>query len=750
MAHTPLPHPRTAARGALLFGLLLCTAAGAIAQPTGSWQVHEGPDAPYSFGMTVENGQNMGFLNGAQTPSATDPAWSAASEDLSLRWTGGQTVPCRAAADYAYFQTSVFPTAGDRYALSFVNVDDAAIVTVYNEDNPNGVDVEGSVVGLRERRSVDITSALLPGATNRVVVTLANVCGPTGTLQLQVEVEPGGGEPEAGGGDEGAAMAMACKGALETLVANNYRFGMAPDPDAVASGAAMSFAAAYAQFEEVAPSCRLLLEEPETYVSARRLDRLAGLVDRHRSRIAERLAPNLSFSDNVGYLDGPAGVQQQGSRVRQYCPEQHQRQFSCDVAAERIALSARLLMRYMDFVAGNDRAGDDDGDIGANEPAPTEPAPTGDDRADDDGPVTAPAPTGSGFPFSAGQGLEPGTTYRAPSGGYAATLQADGNLVLTRADGGYVWGFDQLSEIDRSRVRGVRVQPDGNLVAVDADGATVWRALSSGADPAARLVLTSAGALQLVSPSRGVQWSSDGILASTIDVFSKRPPATSCDEVDGWPKCLELNDPEITIRGSSRVSDSAMNAVANVYAEITARLTDRYPRNAFDGFGVYITNGESLDQLNALDPIKDYHADGYPGTDGLGGGTRNTLRGGACCDGPAGSGDHVWISEQMICKSGVATRNDDLARGRVRGERDENYRSFDQVIHEFGHSIDQKYGLRPTRLPSLYQGNPTEPFAQSIQAYFAAPAIQQTDAQMAFLNELFSSRVRFSCEGYAP
>lgn len=704
----------------LVLILLLAVVPG-MAQPFGSWQVHPGPDTPHAFGMTVDNGQFYGYLNGASIPPASDAGWASASSDLSLRWTGGQVVPCRAAADYAYFQTAVVPAPGDRYAFSFVNVDDAARITVFNEQNPSGMDVPNSIVGLREQKTIDVTSALMAGAMNRVVITLANVCGPTGTLQLRAEVEQR--EAEEGGGVTLplAAAHSFTRGERLYNAGGDHFLVLNPDGNLVIARADGGYVWGF---------------DTQPNVDHTRVGRVDWQPD-----------GNLAAYDRNGQYLWSALTQN---------PDPAGRLVLQPNGALQIVSATRGVLWSSNGDLSAVRAADVRQAPAAPSPSParSEPEPMELEQEEPEEPVEPTASseptTGTSFPFAAGQGLERGTTYPSSSGNHTATLQADGNLVIARSGGGYIWGFDQVREIDRSRVRGLRILPDGNLAAVDADGAPVWRALRSGADPAARLVLTSAGALQLVSPSRGVQWSSDGILATTVDVFSVRPPARSCTPAEGWAKCLELNDPTIKIQGTNRVSDSAMNAVANVYAEITARLTDRYPRNDFDGFGVYITNGESLAELNALDPIKGVHADGYPGTDGSGGGTRNMLRGGACCDGPVGSGDYVWISEQMICKAGVATRNDDISRGRVRGERDETYRSFDQVIHEFGHSIDQKYGLRPTRLPSLYRGNPTEPFAQSIQSFFAAPPIPQTDAQMAFLNELFSSRVRFSCEGYAP
>ena len=296
-----------------LAGLAVFVAAPVFAQPSGSWQVHNGPDAPHSFGTTVGNGESATFLSGAEIPPASDPAWTSTSSDLSVRWTGGQSVSCRAAADYSYLQTAMFPTAGDRYVFSFNNVDDAARVTVYNERNPGGVEVPNSVVNLRESKRVDVTPALMPGATNRVVITVANVCGPSSTVHLDVEVE------------EGEAAGM-------------------------------------------------------------------PLTSAHSFARGERL-----------YNSG---------------------------------------------------------------------------------------------------------------GDHFLTLNPDGNLVVARADGGYVWGFDTQSSVDHTRVGRVDWQPDGNLAAYDANGGYLWSALTENPDPASRLELTASGALQIVSPSRGVLWSSAGAAAS--------------------------------------------------------------------------------------------------------------------------------------------------------------------------------------------------------------------------------------------
>ncbi|WP_420454111.1 hypothetical protein [Rubrivirga sp.] len=159
-----------------------------------SWQVHEGPADRHRFGRTVANGDNDGFLSGAQIPAPTDGGWSSASTDLSVTWGGPGGLPCRQQANYTYFQTLVTPGPGDGYEVVFASVDDAARVTVFNDANPNGVNVAGGVVGLRETKTVGLSAALMPGAPNRVVVTLADVCGAGNGLRAQLRRVPGGAQ----------------------------------------------------------------------------------------------------------------------------------------------------------------------------------------------------------------------------------------------------------------------------------------------------------------------------------------------------------------------------------------------------------------------------------------------------------------------------------------------------------------------------------------------------------------------------
>ena len=114
-----------------------------------------------------------------------------------------------------------------------------------------------------------------------------------------------------------------------------------------------------------------------------------------------------------------------------------------------------------------------------------------------------------------------------------------------------------------------------------------------------------------------------------------------------------------------------------------------------------------------------------------------------------GSGsDYLWISEQMICKTGVATRNAAYAAGR-RSSPDNDYRTFDQVVHEFAHTIDQRYGL-DARVQSLYANAPSnlpsEEFAWAVQTWFSTPEYDRNQpGEQEFLEEIFTSRATYNC-----
>lgn len=99
----------------------------------------------------------------------------------------------------------------------------------------------------------------------------------------------------------------------------------------------------------------------------------------------------------------------------------------------------------------------------------------------------------------------------------------------------------------------------------------------------------------------------------------------------------------------------------------------------------------------------------------------------------------------MICKAGVKTVNEDYP-----DKADYTLRTYDQVVHEFAHAVDQRYKLGP-RIQSIFRGGaPAEDFAWAVQRWFGAPGGILPPNQEALMKELFTSRTTFSCEGLKP
>lgn len=226
-----------------------------------------------------------------------------------------------------------------------------------------------------------------------------------------------------------------------------------------------------------------------------------------------------------------------------------------------------------------------------------------------------------------------------------------------------------------------------------------------------------------------------GLLIASAESASAQAPINvfvpaqgrPCTPEPGWRYCFILTDSQIKVQAVDGTSDTARMAVANIYAQITARLSTRYPRNTFYGYKVYLTNGKPWSELANLQPVGSMHSAKTGEWSG------DWLRGGATLN-------YLWIDEQMICKTGVATR----------GGKDTTARTFDQVIHEFGHAISSRLGL-DARVNQMLGGQPNAPagerFAWSVQYWFTSPN-GYDQAAHPLMVELFTSRAIFSCQGY--
>jgi hypothetical protein len=225
-----------------------------------------------------------------------------------------------------------------------------------------------------------------------------------------------------------------------------------------------------------------------------------------------------------------------------------------------------------------------------------------------------------------------------------------------------------------------------------------------------------------------------------IYVFKNKANVTNCTPSPGWAKCIQLAEPTIRIMATKAVSQSAMNGVANVYSEMMRRLSSKYPKNKLDTFIVHMTNAEPWSELINLAPI----GMAYPQTPYESSG--DWLRG-------YGNPDNLWITEQMICKQGVATRN---AR---KPNSDNTNRLFDQVVHEFGHSLHSNL-LTDQIVNSTFKFpngtqwlTPLESFPYRIQQWFRTPNIDHvavSPKEESFLKGFFTARATFSCDGYKP
>lgn len=100
----------------------------------------------------------------------------------------------------------------------------------------------------------------------------------------------------------------------------------------------------------------------------------------------------------------------------------------------------------------------------------------------------------------------------------------------------------------------------------------------------------------MISNTRGVMWSSDGDLSE-------------CKPDPGWNQCRALVSPTIEFHATGKVTPSALWVIEQIYTDITKRLRPAYPSSRFDGFKVYVTNGETQQQLDALSQIAEFAPD---------------------------------------------------------------------------------------------------------------------------------------------
>ncbi|MGE4322853.1 MAG: hypothetical protein AB7E60_07455 [Sphingobium sp.] len=335
------------------------------------------------------------------------------------------------------------------------------------------------------------------------------------------------------------------------------------------------------------------------------------------------------------------------------------------------------------------------------------------------------------FPIRPGQTIEPGTKYVSPDGIYYMIQGSDGNLMVKMVMGDrYLWGLDRQG-VTPSKVKLIRMAPDGNLIAIDAEGNVLWSPVGSDVASGSYLTL-SQGNLSVISPASAITWSSAEPKApipsgQKVDL----PPVPSrCVPKAGFAKCRVIASPRITIHGTARTTDSAMDFVEMIYTDMTSKLKPAFPKSKLNFVEILITNDESAAELAKLPGIGD---NGRPATGDasnawlLGGGGPNT----------------TWITEQMMCKTGVKTR----------GARDTETRTYDQIVHEFAHTMSFRFDYLPT-INRVFAGSVVpaeEAFPYAVQAWFDPSqkySVFRTPAFDAEIAKIFTSRGSYDCANY--
>ncbi len=183
---------RTAATLAFLGSLILPTTA--MAQSRTDWEMHGGDEvgpyaAPYDdivyWGYrTSQHGAIDEYDYAAAIPAETDLGWGPAPDPDIIGFSiysrlCAPAVACRYGGDFTYFQTFVnIPedVVVTQFTIAFSGMDDGARITIFNTDYPTGLVVPGSYVYLGGAGTSDLSSFVISGESNRVVVTQVDDC----------------------------------------------------------------------------------------------------------------------------------------------------------------------------------------------------------------------------------------------------------------------------------------------------------------------------------------------------------------------------------------------------------------------------------------------------------------------------------------------------------------------------------------------------------------------------------------------
>lgn len=155
------------------------------------------PNGAPSNGQTDINDAEPWFVD-ASIPDAADPGWQSAPDPDVIGF-DGQTDPnfgggqasrltgCGTGVDYTYFETTITVPPGvtpSTFTVDFVNIDDAAQISIFNSANQAGTPGSDATVLADSggTQTGNLADKLVEGE-NRVVIVQMDNCNPGNTLQ---------------------------------------------------------------------------------------------------------------------------------------------------------------------------------------------------------------------------------------------------------------------------------------------------------------------------------------------------------------------------------------------------------------------------------------------------------------------------------------------------------------------------------------------------------------------------------------
>ena len=145
----------------------------------------------------AQHGHVDHYLNVPGIPGPIESGWESAPNGETVGFSRTSVLPsgtCHKAIDYTFFQTfgdipssTVFGT----FTIEFSGMDDGSRITIFNSVNPGGVVVPGSYVFLNQSSTIDLSSVVVAGETNRVVITQIDDC-PVGNNLITANINLNG------------------------------------------------------------------------------------------------------------------------------------------------------------------------------------------------------------------------------------------------------------------------------------------------------------------------------------------------------------------------------------------------------------------------------------------------------------------------------------------------------------------------------------------------------------------------------